>query len=60
MFCLERNVNTVFKYIDLIMFMMHISSTVQPHYNMPHYMAVFDIKQSCHGSQNDYFAISLL
>ena len=34
--------------------------TVQPRYNAPHYSAVFSITQSCHGSQNDYFAICLL
>ena len=34
--------------------------TVQPHYNASHYSAVFNITQSCHGSQINYFAICLL
>ena len=36
------------------------SNTVQPRYNAPHYSAVFSITRSCHGSQNDYFALCLL
>ena len=34
--------------------------TVQPHYNMPHYSAVFNITHACHGSQNVYLTICLL
>ena len=34
-------------------------STLQPHYNPPHYNAVFNITRPCHGSQVDYFAICL-
>ena len=34
--------------------------TVQPHYNTPHYSAVFNITRPCHGSEIDYFAICLL
>ena len=37
-----------------------LCSTVQPRYNAPHYSEVFSITRSCHGSQNDYFAICLL
>ena len=33
--------------------------TLQPHYNAPHYNAVFNITRPCHGSQVDYFAICL-
>ena len=36
------------------------NGTVQPHYNAPHYSAVFNITRPCHGSQNDYFVICLL
>ena len=35
------------------------NGTVQPHYNVPHYSAVFNITRSCHGSRNDCF-VSLL
>ena len=35
-------------------------STVQPHYNAPHYSAVFNITRPCHGSQINYFVIYLL
>ena len=31
--------------------------TVQPHYNMHHYNAVFNITWPCYGSQTDYFAV---
>ena len=34
--------------------------TVQPHYNAPHYSAVFNITRPWHGSQINYFAICLL
>ena len=34
--------------------------TVQPHYNAPHYSAVFNITRPCHGSQINYFVIYLL
>ena len=34
--------------------------TVQPHYNTPHYSAVFNITRPCHGSQINYFVICLL
>ena len=34
-------------------------NTLQPHYSMPHYKAVFNITRPCHGSQMDYFAICL-
>ena len=37
-----------------------ICCTVQPHYNAPHYSAVFNITRPCHGSQINYFAICLL
>ena len=36
-----------------------LSCTLQPHYNAPHYNAVFNITRPCHGSQVDYFAICL-
>ena len=36
-----------------------ITGTVQPHYNVPHYNAVFSITQPCHGSQSNYFAMSI-
>ena len=35
-------------------------NTVQPHYNAPHYSAVFNITQPCHGSQINYCVIYLL
>ena len=38
----------------------YLGSTGQPHYNASHYSAVFNITQSCHGSQINYFAICLL
>ena len=42
-------------------FLVHVLEiTVQPRYNVPHYSADFSITRSCHGSQNDYFAICLL
>ena len=31
--------------------------TVKPHYNTPHYKAVFNTTRPCHGSKNDYVAI---
>ena len=34
-------------------------NTLQPRYNAPHYNAVFNITRPCHGSQIDYFTISL-
>ena len=34
-------------------------ATLHPHYNAPHYDAVFNITRPCHGSQVDYFAICL-
>ena len=37
-----------------------ITHTVQPHYNVAHYSAVFNITRPCHGSRNDYFAICVL
>ena len=39
-----------------------IMCTLKPHYNAPHYNAVFNITlyEPYHGSQNDYFAICLL
>ena len=36
-----------------------LASTVQPHYNAPHYSVVFNITQPCSGSQKDYIAIFL-
>ena len=33
--------------------------TLQPHYNIPHYNAIFNIIRPCHGSQIDYFTICL-
>ena len=38
----------------------HDPYTVQPHYNAPHYSAVFNMTRPCHGSQIKYFAICLL
>ena len=34
-------------------------NTLRPHYNAPHYNAVFNITRPCHGSQVEYFAICL-
>ena len=34
-------------------------STLQPHYNAPHYNTVFNIMWPYHGSQIDYFTICL-
>ena len=36
-----------------------VSCTLRPHYNAPHYNAVFNITRPCHGSQVEYFAICL-
>ena len=44
---------------SLFVFSGLVSCTLQPHYNAPHYNAVFIITQPCHGSQVDYFAICL-
>ena len=33
--------------------------TLQPYHNTSHYIVVFIITQSCHGSQIDHFAICL-
>ena len=49
-FCLHR----------LLVLCMCFICTVQPHYNAPHYSAVFNITLSCHGSRIDYFVIYLL
>ena len=35
------------------------TNTLQPHYNTPHYNAVFIITRPCHGSEIDYFTICL-
>ena len=37
----------------------YITCTLQPHYNAPHYNAVFNITRPFHGSQIDNFTISL-
>ena len=34
------------------------ASTVQLHYNMPQYSAIFNIKWPCYGSRIDYFAVN--
>ena len=52
---LERLIEVKKLYVQILNF-----STVQLHYNTPHYNAVFNITRPCHGSQNDYFAICLL